>query len=206
MNQPEYQFRKLFNERIFMGQVKAGALDKGMFILEKENPYVITDREFVNPGKGSAFVRMKLKNLRNGLVLKETKKSQDNVEEIDVEEVDSQFLYSDGTNYVFMDSTTFDQFEVPISAMPDKIYFMREGETFSIVKWEEESLDIKLPPKKDLIVTEAEDGVKGDTVQGASKYVKLETGLTVKVPIFIKQGEKIRINVETKEYQERVNN
>jgi len=189
-----------------MGQIKAGAIEKGMFLLEKEAPYLVVEREFVNPGKGSSFVRLKLKNLRNASVLKVTHKTQDNIEEIDVEDVDSQFLYSDGASYHFMNSETFDQYEVPVQGLEDKGYFMREGETFRVVRWGEEALDIKLPPKMDLIVTEAEDGVKGDTVTGATKYVVVETGLTVKVPIFIKQGEKIRINVETKEYQERINN
>ena len=91
-------------------------------------------------------------------------------------------------------------------SMEDMQYFLREGESYKVVRWGEESLDIKLPPKMDLLVTEAEEAVKGDTVQGATKYVKVETGLTVKVPIFIKEGETIRINVETKEYQERINN
>ena len=188
-----------------MGQIKAGGIDKGMFLLEKDIPYVVVDREFVNPGKGSSFCRMKLKNLRNGSVLKITHKAQDSIEEIDVEDIDSQFLYSDSDSYHFMNSETFDQFEVPINGMEDKGYFMKEGDTFKVVLWDTEALDIKLPPKMDLIVTEAEEGVKGDTVTGASKYVKVETGLTVKVPIFIKQGEKIRISVETKEYQERIN-
>lgn len=188
-----------------MGQIKAGAIEKGIFILEKEIPYLVVEREFVNPGKGSSFCRLKLKNLRNGSVLKITHKAQDNIDEIDVEDVDSQFLYSDGESYHFMNAETFDQYEVPVPGLEDKGYFMKEGDTYKVIRWGDEALDIKLPPKMDLIVTEAEDGVKGDTVTGASKYVKVETGLTVKVPIFIKQGEKIRISVDTKEYQERIN-
>lgn len=188
-----------------MGQIKAGAIEKGMFILEKEAPYLVAEREFVNPGKGSSFVRLKLKNQRTGAVLKVTHKSQDNIDEIDVNDVDSQYLYSDGANYVFMDNSTFDQYEVPCNGMEDTGWFLIEGDSYKVVRWGNETLDIKLPPKMDLEVTEAEEGVKGDTVQGASKYVKVETGLTVKVPIFIKQGETIRINTDTKEYQERIN-
>ncbi len=188
-----------------MGMIKAGAIAKGTYLLEKTEPFVVVEREFVNPGKGSAFVRLKLKNLRSGAVLKITHKSQDNCEEIDVDEFDAQFLYSDGTSYHFMDSNTFDQFEVPMTAHEDAQYFMLEGETFKVTRWNGETLDIRLPPKKDLIVAEAEEAVKGDTVTGATKYVVTETGLKVKVPIFIKQGEKIRISVDTKEYQERIN-
>jgi elongation factor P len=188
-----------------MGIIKAGAIAKGTYLLEKNEPYAVVEREFVNPGKGSAFVRLKLKNLRSGAVLKVTHKSQDSCEEIDVDEVESQFLYSDGAAYHFMDSATFDQFEVPMEAHDDAQFFMLEGETFKLTRWNGETLDIRLPPKKDLLVAEAEEAVKGDTVTGATKYVVTETGLKVKVPIFIKQGEKIRINVETKEYQERIN-
>ena len=188
-----------------MGQIKAGAIAKGTFLLEKDIPFIVTEREFVSPGKGSAFVRLKLKNLRTGAVLKVTHKSQDIVEEIDVQDVASQFLYSDGESFHFMNAETYEQYEIPVVTMEDMQYFLKEGESYKVIRWEEESLDIKLPPKMDLIVTEAEEAVKGDTVTGASKFVKVETGLTVKVPIFIKQGEKIRINVETKEYQERIN-
>lgn len=188
-----------------MGQIKAGGIEKGMFLKEKDIPYYVAEREFVNPGKGSAFVRLKLKNLRKGSVLKITHKSQDLIEEIDVIDVEAQYLYADQENFFFMDSETFDQFEVPIEGLEEKAYFMLEGETFKVVLWEDEALDIKLPPKKDLIVAEAEEAVKGDTVTGSTKWVVTETGLKVKVPIFIKQGEKIRISVESKEYQERIN-
>lgn len=188
-----------------MGQMKAGGLEKGMFILEKDIPYLIVERDFVNPGKGSSFVRLKLKNQRTGQALKITHKSQDNIVEIDVEEQSCQYLYTDGENFVFMNNETYDQFEVSVDALEDEKWFLIEGDTYKIVRWGEETLGLKLPPKMDLEVTEAEDGVKGDTVQGASKYVKVGTGLQVKVPIFIKQGEIIRINTDTKEYQERIN-
>ena len=188
-----------------MGTIKAGAINKGTYLLEKNEPFVVNEREFVNPGKGSAFVRLKLKSLRSGAVLKITHKSQDLCEEIDVEEVDCQYLYSDGTVYHFMNGSTFEQFEVPILTHEDAQYFMLEGESFKLTVWNGEVLDIRLPPKKDLIVAEAEEAVKGDTVTGATKFVLTETGLKIKVPIFIKQGEKIRVNVETKEYQERIN-
>jgi len=188
-----------------MGMIKAGAIAKGTCLLEKGEPFVVSEREFVKPGKGLAFVRLKLKNLRTGAVLRVTHKSQDSCEEIDIEEVESQFLYSDGDHYHFMDSTTFNQFEVSMHAHADAQYFMIEGETFKLTRWNDETLDIRLPPKKDLLVVEAENAVRGDTVSGATKYVITETGLKVKVPIFIKQGEKIRVSVQTKEYQERIN-
>jgi len=189
-----------------MGTIKAGAVTKGAYIMERNEPYVVKEHEFVKPGKGLAFVRFKLKNLRNGAVLRVTHKSQDNCEEIDVEEIEAQFLYSDGTNFHFMDNATFEQFEVPLLGHEEAQYYMLAGETFKLTRWNDETLDIRLPPKKDLVVTEAEDSIRGDTVTGATKTVLTETNLKVRVPIFIKKGEKIRVNIETGEYQERINN
>jgi len=185
--------------------MKAGAIDKGMALLIKGSPFIVVERDFVNPGKGSAFVRLKLKSTETGRVLKETMKTQDNVDEITVEDKESQFLYSDAESYHFMDTETYDQFEIPMEGFADYKLLMRDGDTYKIIMWEDKPLDIIIPFKVVYEVTEAFDGVKGDTVQGASKLVTIETGLEVKVPIFIKQGEKIMINTETREYIERVN-
>ncbi len=186
--------------------MKAGAIDKGIALLIKGSPYIVVEREFVNPGKGSAFVRLKLKSPATGRVLKETMKTQDNVEEILVEDKECQFLYSDAEAFHFMDTETYDQFEVPMEGFADYKLLMRDGDTYKIIMWDEKPLDIIIPYKVVYEVTEAFEGVKGDTVQGASKLVKIETGLEVKVPIFIKQGERIMVNKETREYVERVNN
>ena len=186
--------------------MKAGAIYKGMALLIKGAPYMVMERDFVNPGKGSAFVRLKLKSPENGRVLKETMKTQDNIEEITVEDKECQFLYSDAESFHFMDLETYDQFEIPMEGFADYKLLMRDGDTYKIIMWEEKPLDIIIPYKVVYKVTEAFEGVKGDTVQGASKLVTIETGLEVKVPIFIKQGERIMINTETKEYVERVNN
>lgn len=188
-----------------MGEIKAGQIDKGMFLLEKGEPFLVVERDFVKPGKGSAFCRLKLKNARTGAVLKPTHKTQDIVEEIEVTEVSAQYLYKDDQNFVFMNAETFDQFEVPISAHENCAYFAREGETYRLLRWEDETLQIKLPPKIDLEVIEASEGVKGDTATNPTKMVTLEGGLEVRVPIFIKQGEVIRVSTETQLYEERVN-
>jgi len=185
--------------------IKAGALEKGMAILFKGEPYIVAEREFVKPGKGSAFVRAKLKSPNTGQVLRETMKTQDQIEEIILEDKDCQYLYSDGDHYHFMDLETYEQFEVPVESFPEYEELMKEGETYTLVMWETQPVDIKLPFKIVYTVTKAEDAVKGDTVTGATKTVEVETGLKVKVPIFIKEGEKILINTETKEYVERVN-
>lgn len=185
--------------------VKAGSISKGMFLLVKGEPYLVAEREFVNPGKGSAFVRLKFKNLSSGQVLKQVIKSQETVEDITVETREAQFLYADSESYVFMDLETYEQFTVPLEGEEDKKLFMREGESYQLSFWEERPIDILLPYKIVLTVTEAEHALKGDTVSGATKPVTLETGLVVKVPLFIKEGDKLLINTESREYVERVN-
>lgn len=185
--------------------IKAGQLSKGMFILFKREPYLVADREFVNPGKGPAFVRLKLKNVKTGLVVRETIKSQETVEDVMVETQDAQFLYSDSESYHFMDNETYDQFAIPVKGFEERKLYLREGESFQLVVWEGQPIDIKLPFKMAFTVTESESAVKGDTVSGSTKQVTLETGARVKVPLFIKEGDRILVNTDTGEYVERVN-
>ena len=185
--------------------IKAGQIDKGTALLIKGQPFICVEREFVNPGKGSAFVRLKLKSPSTGQVLQETIKSQDSVEDINVEMMDYQYMYNDGENFHMMNVDTYDQFEVPMANFEDYELLMKDGETYRCTVYNDEILDIQIPSKVVYLVAEAEEAIKGDTVQGATKYVTTETGLKVRVPIFIKQGEKIRVNTETKEYLERVN-
>ena len=185
--------------------IKAGQIDKGTALLIKGQPFICVEREFVNPGKGSAFVRLKLKTPTTGQVLQETIKSQDSVEDINVEMMDFQYMYNDGENFHMMNVDTYDQFEVPMSNFEGYEVLLKDGETYRCTVYNDEILDIQIPSKVVYLVAEAEEAIKGDTVQGATKFVTTETGLRVRVPIFIKQGEKIRINTETKEYLERVN-
>ena len=186
--------------------IKAGQIDKGTALLIKGAPFICVEREFVNPGKGSAFVRLKLKSPTTGQVLQETIKSQDSVEDINVETMDYQYMYNDGENFHRMNVDTYDQFEVPMANFEGYELLMKDGETYRCTVYNDEILDIQIPSKVVYLVAEAEEAIKGDTVQGATKFVTTETGLRVRVPIFIKQGEKIRVNTETKEYLERVNN
>ena len=185
--------------------IKAGAIDKGMFLLIKGEPHLVAEREFVKPGKGQAFVRVKLKNLKSGLVQRPVIKSHEQVEEIEVQGKAAQYLYADDTNYYFMETEDYEQFTVQIAAFEDRKDFMIEGDTYEILMWEQMPLEIKIPLKKVYTVTLAEDAIRGDTVTGATKVVTVETGLTVKVPIFIKEGDKLLVNTETGDYIERVN-
>ncbi|MFA5569929.1 MAG: elongation factor P [Sphaerochaetaceae bacterium] len=185
--------------------IKAGQIEKGTALLFKGQPFICVEREFVNPGKGSAFVRVRLKSPSTGQVLRETFKTQDNVENITVEDRDCQYLYNDGENFHFMNNETFDQLEVPMASFEDYQYLIKEGETYRVTFWENQVLEIQIPTKVIFEVAEAEEAIKGDTVTGATKNVTTETGLVVRVPIFIKQGERILVNTETKEYLERIN-
>lgn len=185
--------------------IKAGQIAKGQCLMWKDEPYLVTEREFVNPGKGSAFVRVKLKNLRTGRVLQETIKSNDSVQEADVFDRDAQYLYADDATYHFMDSENYEQFTVNREGLEDKVFFMKEGDTYRVVMWEATPIDVTVPLKMVMEVAEAEEAIKGDTVTGATKPVKTETGLEVKVPLFIKQGDRILVNTESGEYVERVN-
>lgn len=185
--------------------IKAGQIAKGTCLFWKSEPYVVTDREFVNPGKGSAFVRLKLKSLKSGKVLQETMKTNDSVEEADVFDRDGQYLYADDAAYHFMDAESYEQFTVAREGLEDRIYYMKEGETYRVIMWEHTPIDVTIPLKMVFEVTQAEDAIRGDTVTGATKPVKTETGLEVKVPIFIKQGDRILVNTESGEYVERVN-
>jgi elongation factor P len=163
------------------------------------------DREFHTPGKGTAIARVKMKSIRDGSVLTLTIPTQQEVEDAQVEYHTCQYQYSDADNYHFMDNDSYEQYDIPIKSHEDKKFYLKEGESYDLTFWEGSVIDIKVPYKVVFTVAESENYIKGDTVSGATKPVVTETGLTVRVPLFIKQGEKIRVNTETNEYVERVN-
>lgn len=185
--------------------IRGGDIAKGTCLLQKGQPYIVVEREFVNPGKGGAFARVKMKSIKDGSVLTQTIMTQSEVEDAQVDTHTCQYQYADTDNYHFMDNETFDQYEVPIAGMEDKKYYLKENDNYEITIWEGKVIDIKIPYKVVFIVAESENYVKGDTVSGATKPIVTETGLTVRVPLFINQGEKILVNTETNEYVERVN-
>ena len=185
--------------------IRGGDIAKGTCLLQKGQPYIVVEREFVNPGKGGAFARVKMKSIKDGSVLTQTIMTQMEVEDAVVDVRTCQYQYADADNYHFMDNESFDQHEVPVSSMEDKKYYLKENETYDLTIWEGNVIDIKVPYKVIFTVAESENYVKGDTVSGATKPIVTETGLTVRVPLFINQGEKILVNTETNEYVERVN-
>jgi elongation factor P len=165
----------------------------------------VVEREFHTPGKGTAIARVKMKSIRDGNVLTLTIPTQQEVEDAQVDYHNCQFQYADQDNYHFMNNESYEQHEIPISGHEDVKFYLKEGESYDLTFFGGSVIDIKIPYKVVFTVAESENYVKGDTVSGATKPVVTETGLTVRVPLFIKQGEKIRVNTETNEYVERVN-
>jgi elongation factor P len=180
---------------------------KGTCLLQKGQPFLVVEREFHTPGKGTAIARVKMKSIKDGSVLTQTIPTQQEVEDAEVEVRTCQYQYADEDAYHFMDNESYEQYEVPIDrGMEDKKLYLQAEHNYEITIWEEKVIDIKIPYKVVFTVAESENYVKGDTVSGATKPVTTETGLTVRVPLFIKQGEKILVNTEANEYVERVNN
>lgn len=161
---------------------------------------MVVDKTFVSPGKGSAFTRAKLKNLKTGAVLEFTFKSGEKIEEAEVHTVEFQYLYQQGENFFFMNPRTYDQISLSQEMLGNFKNFLKEGDIYKIMMLEDQPVSIIPPLKVKLKVVEAEVGAKGDTVTGATKPVKTETGFVVQVPLFIKTGDTILVNTETSEY------
>lgn len=169
----------------------------------KGEPHTIVEFTHVNPGKGSAFVRTRLKSLKTGKVQDFTFKSGESVTEIPVETHEAQYLYKEGNMYVFMDNFTYEQYQVSEGVIFDYLPYIKPNDTYQLLVHDEAVLGIRFPKKVRLLVTHADEGARGDTVSGAGKVVEVETGLKVTVPLFIKQGDTIAVDTETGQYVER---
>lgn len=189
--------------RYFMATITTSDFSKGGFILFKNEPHQIVEFQHVNPGKGSAFVRTKLKSVKTGRVQEFTYKSGESVEELFVETREMQYLYEEGDKSLFMDNETFDQYELNSTLLGAFASYIKAGETYQILVHEGEAIGIRPPKRVTLTVTEAVDGAKGNTATSATKVVTVESGATVTVPLFIRQGEKIVIDPESGSYLER---
>jgi len=169
----------------------------------KNDLYAIVDFQHVNPGKGSAFVRTRLKNVRSGKVIENTFKSGEELDIVDVEKKKMQYLFSDATTATFMDRNTYDQVAVPLELIGDRKGYLKEGLECNLVIFDGNPVNIEFPKKIAYVVSYAPDAVRGDTSNKVTKEIELETGMKINVPIFIKTGEKIVISTETGEYVER---
>lgn len=168
-------------------------------------PYVIIDFQHINPGKGSAFVRTKMKNLETGQMLERTfKAGVDTFHVPDVEQRQVEFNYSDNDGYYFMDQTTFETIQLNTDQVGDAKEYMQEGIKIEVLFYNGKAIALELPNFVNLKVTQTDPGLKGDTASGGMKKAVLETGLQVNVPLFVKEGEVLKIDTRSGEYVERV--
>lgn len=183
-----------------MASYNTSEFKSGMKILLDNDPYSIVENEMVKPGKGQAFNRVKVRNLKNGRTIERTFKSGDSVEAADVVDTDMQYLYADGDFYHFMVPDNFEQYVAGAAAVGDNAKWLKDGITCIVTLWNGVPLQVTPPPHIDLKVVETDPGLKGDTAQGGQKPAKLETGAVVRVPLFIGEGEILRIDTRTGEY------
>jgi elongation factor P len=167
-------------------------------------PFVIVYFQHVKPGKGGAFVRTKVKNLKTGRVLDRRFRSGERVEEADIEDRKMQYLYQDGDQYVFMDSDTYEQTPFSSEQVGDSRKYLKENLDIDVLFWRGKPINIELPSFIKAVITECEPGIKGDTASNVTKPATIETGAVIQVPLFIKEGETIRVDTRSGEYVERV--
>lgn len=175
----------------------------GLTIEVEGGIWQVLDFQHVKPGKGAAFVRSKLKNMRTGTTQEKTFRAGEKVERAHIETRSMQYLYSSGDAHTFMDNETFEQYELPTSQIKDELVYLKENMPVNVVTYEGETLGVQLPNTVKLEVTETEPGIKGDTASGGTKAATLETGVTVQVPLFVNQGEKLVIDTRTGHYVSR---
>jgi elongation factor P len=175
-------------------------LRNGMTLDLSDGLFSVVEFQHVKPGKGGAFVRTKLKNVRTGAVVERTFRADERVEQAIVDKREMQLLYRDGTDYVFMDVVSYDQIHVTPAALGDAAQFVKEGDNAVLQMYAAEIVGVDLPAAVELSVAETEPGVQGDRVSGARKPATLETGLVVQVPLFVNPGERIKVDTRSGEY------
>jgi elongation factor P len=176
----------------------------GFTMRHRNGLWSIVEFQHVKPGKGPAFVRTKLKNISNGKVLEETFRAGERVEEVRLEKRDYQYLYPDGEYYVFMNTETYEQIQLHQDTLDDVIPYIKESDICSLLMLEGKPLTVEPPLTVELEVAQTDPGVRGDTAQGGSKPATMETGLVVQVPLFIEEGEVLKIDSRTGKYLGRV--
>jgi len=187
-----------------MATYSTNEFKSGLKILLDGEPYNIVENEFVKPGKGQAFNRVKVRNLKTGRTLEKTFKSNESVEAADVFEKEVQYLYCDGEFWHFMDTESFEQLAAGKAAVGDESQWMKEEDMCQVTLWNGEPITVLPPNFVELKITETDPGLKGDTSGSGGKPAKLETGATVRVPLFVQEGEVIRVDTRKGEYVSRV--
>ena len=183
--------------------ISAGDFRNGLCFEMDNQVYQVVEFQHVKPGKGAAFVRTKYKNVKTGSVVERSFNPNEKFEEAHLDRRDMQYLYNDGELYYFMDQETYDQLPIHAAPIGDAIKFLKEEMICKVLSYKGEVFSVELPITVELVITECEPGVRGDTTNNANKYATLETGAVVKVPLFVNQGETIRVDTRTGEYLER---
>jgi elongation factor P len=180
--------------------VTTNDLKNGMTLSLPDGLFTVIEFQHVKPGKGGAFVRTKLKNLRSGAVLDRTFRADERVEQAIVEKREMQLLYGDGDDYVFMDTSSYEQTHVSKAVLADAVKFLKEGDNAVLQVHDTEVVGVELPAAVELEVAETEPGVQGDRVSGARKPATLTTGHVLQVPLFVNPGERIKVDTRTGQY------
>ena len=183
--------------------ISTNDLKNGMALDLPEGLVTVVEFQHVKPGKGGAFVRTKLKNVRSGAVLDRTFRADEKVTLAVIDKRDMQFLYREGTDYVFMDNETYDQLHVADDNVGNAVNYLKEGDSAVLPIYKDEVIGVDLPASVELEVKDTEPGIQGDRVSGARKPATLETGLVVQVPLFVNPGERIKVDTRTGEYLSR---
>jgi elongation factor P len=178
---------------------------KGLKMMVDDQPYVVIDFQFVKPGKGQPFTRVKIRNMATGSVLERTYKSGEKIEQADVEERPLQYIYPDGTDFVFMDAATGEQITVPGEKIGDDSRWLSDGMSIEVTLFKGQPIGVSLPSHVVLQIVASEPGIKGDTASGATKPATVSTGAVVNVPLFVQEGEWVKIDTREGTYLERVN-
>lgn len=184
-------------------KMNAGALKKGDFLNHNGAVYQIVKTEHNMRGRGSANLKFKIKSIANANTVEITCKPDNLLDQVEVESIQMQYLYGDMENCTFMNNQTYEQFDISKEMIGDFVNYMKEGQSIYVILHEGKAIAVRPPVSVTLLVTESENAVKGDTASNAKKYVTLETGAKVLVPLFIKKGENIVVNPESGEYVER---
>jgi elongation factor P len=179
-------------------------LRKGLKIEIDGDPYEVSDFQFVKPGKGQALYKCRLKNMINGSQFDKTYRSGDKFNQADLAEQQMEYLYTDGEEYHFMNTSTYDQETMTAGQLGDSVKFLKENTVCDVLLFKGKPIGLSLPNFIEMRVVKADPWVKGDTASGSSKPAHLETGLVVQVPPFIEEGEKVKIDTRTGQYVERV--
>jgi elongation factor P len=183
-----------------MASYSTNEFRSGLKIMMDGDPCSIIENEFVKPGKGQAFNRVKIRNLKTGRVLEKTFKSGESVEAADVVDTDMQYLYNDGEAWHFMHPESFEQVAADANCVGDSAQWLKENDICVVTLWNDNPIAVTPPNHVILQVVETDPGVRGDTAQGGNKPAKCETGAVVKVPLFLEEGDMIKVDTRTGEY------